>query len=1369
MSFVAILIIVPFSSVWAVFLDVEKTPFTFSTGDFEVIGVSESFFSSSSLGQPEEIISLAGAVDITVNSQNPWAETYEFTNMTPGLWSETDINITNIWNPVTYKIFTRYPTNSQYLFDALQVEILDASGNVITSSNQSLKDLNISSRFLDTGEEESLKFKVKLRDDAGVEYQNLSTTFDLFIYAVQAKKIYVPDNYSSIQAAVDAANSGDIIIVRDGTYVENMNIEKDDLTIKSENGAEQTIIQAVNSNDDVFEIRADYVNISGFTIIGSAFHAGIYLVADGCNISNNDIIFHENDGVGIFFEDSSNNIIVDNDFDSNDEGGTGIHLFSFSNNNIIKNNRVASATNGIWLQATNNNTIIDNRISSSVFSGIRLQDSNDNILTNNILLNSSLRISYAYNNIVYLNNFLDNSHNVYSHESINIWNSSEEIIYNYNGNTYTNYLGNYWGDYTGSDADGDGIGDISYSIDSDKDNYPLMQLFEDYVEGEMPVDSDNDEVPDATDNCPTVYNPVQLNIDNDDLGDACDPETVISTTLILEAGEYHFLDLFIQGGAKLMLDSDPSLEGFQGVKIISRNFIVASNGLVFADGKGYPHTQGLGAGVDASGAGYGGRGGNSPTGLGGATYGSLYQPTDLGSGGGDRENAPGGAGGGAIIIEVEELLLVDGIISAKGGTGSCYSPCPTCVFSCGGGGSGGSINIKTNQLQGLGKITTNGGSVYSRGGGGGGGRIAIYYDSNEFLGDIQAFGGEVTWQAEDGQPGTIHLEPITGYEPFSFAHITDVHIGWWEIEYCGFLSWCYVSAYSHFINTLKDINSLFPRPDFILISGDSVDWATSSNFDSFFRILDDDDFNNLPYYVVPGNHDRYEHDIYGLYMGDDLLEEYHRYVESPNLLTSPSGQTKAFILEPFDEYTSSTVSSESGINRYNYVFEHKGYLFIGLDSGEDYEHVLGPEGNGLSERHMDALRGLPHDMPKIIFMHHPVLTGKRDGVYEDTSFVLNHRDFVDYCKDYNVQVVLSGHTHDGYVFEPTVEPNIEYALAGKDYTGENELSKLLIKFYGWDGKPVFIQTPSATKGKDDFPNGYRIVYVEDDIAKAEAYTTTTVYLTKTVVAFGNATIGVYNSQGIYTGFGSVITDIPNSYYTGNYSTSTPQNIILYDIEDIYTFRAEGIADGVYNLEIALLGQEANTTFFAVNVPTTASTTHQYSVDWEALEWGGDGVTLQIDEDGDGVFEQTVTADSELTQDEFILQTETVVNCNPDNLNLTSNGKWVTCYIELPDDFDANQIDVSSIMLDNSAPAQLKPVAISDYNNNGIDDLMVKFNREQVQGLLEIGDSIALTLTGRILLNQELVDFKGGDTIRVINKGGDWIINSLHWFKQKLGI
>ena len=38
--------------------------------------------------------------------------------------------------------------------------------------------------------------------------------------------------------------------------------------------------------------------------------------------------------------------------------------------------------------------------------------------------------------------------------------------------------GNYWSDYTGTDADGDGIGDTTYIIDTtNEDRYPLMEAW----------------------------------------------------------------------------------------------------------------------------------------------------------------------------------------------------------------------------------------------------------------------------------------------------------------------------------------------------------------------------------------------------------------------------------------------------------------------------------------------------------------------------------------------------------------------------------------------------------------------------------------------------------------------------------------------------------------------------------------------------------------------------------------------------------------------------------------------------------------------------------------------------------------------------
>ena len=73
------------------------------------------------------------------------------------------------------------------------------------------------------------------------------------------------DPGESIQAAVDAADPGDTIIVRDGIYTENINVYKR-LIIFSENGSASTIVQAAIPDDHVFEITANHVNLSGFAV-----------------------------------------------------------------------------------------------------------------------------------------------------------------------------------------------------------------------------------------------------------------------------------------------------------------------------------------------------------------------------------------------------------------------------------------------------------------------------------------------------------------------------------------------------------------------------------------------------------------------------------------------------------------------------------------------------------------------------------------------------------------------------------------------------------------------------------------------------------------------------------------------------------------------------------------------------------------------------------------------------------------------------------------------------------------------------------------------------------------------------------------------
>jgi hypothetical protein len=80
---------------------------------------------------------------------------------------------------------------------------------------------------------------------------------------------------------------------------------------------------------------------------------------------------------------------------------------------------------------------------------------------------------------------MNNTDNVHSYDSNNIWNSTEKIAYIYNGGQCTNYIGNYWDDYKekypGAEEIGStGIWNSPYSINSDKDNYPLIKPFENY-------------------------------------------------------------------------------------------------------------------------------------------------------------------------------------------------------------------------------------------------------------------------------------------------------------------------------------------------------------------------------------------------------------------------------------------------------------------------------------------------------------------------------------------------------------------------------------------------------------------------------------------------------------------------------------------------------------------------------------------------------------------------------------------------------------------------------------------------------------------------------------------------------------------------
>jgi parallel beta-helix repeat protein len=254
-------------------------------------------------------------------------------------------------------------------------------------------------------------------------------------------------DFSTIQSAIDDSNTkgGHTIKVDARTYTENVNVSKQ-LTIKSENGSANCIVDA-GGIGSTFTLSADGVTIEGFTIKG-----GIRVFSNYNTILENNITKSES---GIEFWNSNNNKILGNNISNN----WAAMYFTESSNNEISGNAILNNWYGIFLSDSSNNKISGNKFLSK-FGGLELGGSS--------------------NNKIYLNNFINNGDNVYSSDSTNIWNSPSKITYTYNGKNYEDYLGNYWDDYTGSGLDGDRIGDTPYSIDSDKDKYPLMQTWEQY-------------------------------------------------------------------------------------------------------------------------------------------------------------------------------------------------------------------------------------------------------------------------------------------------------------------------------------------------------------------------------------------------------------------------------------------------------------------------------------------------------------------------------------------------------------------------------------------------------------------------------------------------------------------------------------------------------------------------------------------------------------------------------------------------------------------------------------------------------------------------------------------------------------------------
>jgi|GEM_PF-1355163 parallel beta-helix repeat protein len=222
--------------------------------------------------------------------------------------------------------------------------------------------------------------------------------FALFLFCVMlcsvsisAETLHVPEDYPTIQAAIDGITAGDTIYVAPGCYEERLIIDKS-LTLRGEGGnPEQVTILGTSIHDSVVRIgNTDriHVIIENATITTAvepialrALQNYAIEISGKATVTLSNMRLLDNIG-GVLVEDGANATLMNCTISEN---WNGLEAFGFSHTEV---NRCAISKNGngIVLGGSATVSFTDCEISDNRYDGIRVSDSAQVALTRSSLL-----------------------------------------------------------------------------------------------------------------------------------------------------------------------------------------------------------------------------------------------------------------------------------------------------------------------------------------------------------------------------------------------------------------------------------------------------------------------------------------------------------------------------------------------------------------------------------------------------------------------------------------------------------------------------------------------------------------------------------------------------------------------------------------------------------------------------------------------------------------------------------------------------------------------------------------------------------------------------------------------------------------------
>jgi nitrous oxidase accessory protein len=354
---------------------------------------------------------------------------------------------------------------------------------------------------------------------------------EVSIAKVEVRTIVVPDDYVTIQEAIENADEGDTIFVKKGTYEGPVNetlIINKTISLIGEGssliGEETTTLnlhplllnktlfyQPYLTYNTSLIVEANNVTLSGLTIKAPLPGGGISVVGDGTQLTNciintdsltlkgsystisETLLFISNLNVkgsnhtiaqntlfkgNVEITSSHNNIIGNSIGDEirlkgsyNIISGNSFYriFLEHSDSNKIHNNTFSCIWLGLYGHTCSNNTVSGNILDGGYIWGILMGDGSYNVFHDNLICNYTG--SHDGYGIAIGGNHLVAEYNTF-YRNILI-NNNRHVSTNWEilgaGNFWDNgEVGNYWDNYNGTDSDGDGIGDVPYIVEGCK-------------------------------------------------------------------------------------------------------------------------------------------------------------------------------------------------------------------------------------------------------------------------------------------------------------------------------------------------------------------------------------------------------------------------------------------------------------------------------------------------------------------------------------------------------------------------------------------------------------------------------------------------------------------------------------------------------------------------------------------------------------------------------------------------------------------------------------------------------------------------------------------------------------------------------------